>query len=217
MVEHLTREQISELLDQPEAVRGGMEHLERCGACSSEYEHMSRLRMALSGLPELEPPADEWDRIEAELGLLGGTSASRRWWILRYRWPLQAAAVLLLFAGGLMVGQRLGEPPGEGPPPEGVVWGVEAEDASQYLRTAAELQELRSAGLAEDDGDWMEDPVAVAERITHLDAIIDASTEALETAPADPVLNNFLFDVVDERDRLAVRLDEALRVTAAAY
>lgn len=228
MVEHLTREEISLLLDEPETLPGGAEHLARCDVCSHEYERMSRIRMALSALPGLEPPADEWNRIEAELGLVEATAGVARWWILRNRWPLQAAAVLLLFAGGLLVGQRLApssSQPETSPVPQLVerssgdplTAGLGSEQDSRYLRTVAELQELRQAGLTADDQDWMEDPAAVVERITHLNAIIDASTEALETAPADPVLNNFLFEVVDERDQLTGRLDATLRVTAEAY
>ena len=47
--------------------------------------------------------------------------------------------------------------------------------------------------------------------------MIDASREALEEAPADPVLNNFLFQMVDERDVLAGELNQTLRMTAAEY
>ena len=51
----------------------------------------------------------------------------------------------------------------------------------------------------------------------HLDAMIDASREALREAPADPVLNNILFELVDERESLAGELDRTLRMTAAEY
>ena len=47
--------------------------------------------------------------------------------------------------------------------------------------------------------------------------MIDASRAALRQAPADPVLNNFLFQLVDERDDLASQLDQTLRMTAAEY
>jgi hypothetical protein len=60
-------------------------------------------------------------------------------------------------------------------------------------------------------------PEAFAERITHLDAMIDASRDALSEAPADQVLNNFLFQLVDEREDLAGQLDQTLRMTAAEY
>jgi hypothetical protein len=231
MPEHVTREQISGLLEEPQGAPEVTAHLAECPDCSREYEQMSRMRMALSALPDLEPPPDEWDRIEAELGLAPAAGATRLWWVQRARWPLQAAAVLLLFAAGLMVGQRLAVESSGGdsqalsevaPGSEGLAGlpgGTElrSEPAAAYLRSVADLQELRGSGMDQGAQGWIEDPAAVAERITHLDAIIDASREALETAPADPVLNNFLFDVMDEREQLAGRLDETLRLTGAEY
>lgn len=225
MPDHLNREQISALLDDPAGVSGGLDHIDRCPDCSREYEQMSRMRMALSGLPELEAPAGEWDAIQEKLGLepLGqpvGTSIWRR----AAAWPLQVAAVLALFAAGLMVGQRI-SPNTDAPQPtvasldEAVATApgssLAIEPAEAYLRTVADLQQHRD-GLDESGANLLE-PAAVAERITHLDGMIDASRAALREAPADPVLNNFLFQLVDERDDLAVQLDQTLRMTAAEY
>ena len=227
MPEHLNREQISALLDEPQGVRDeGLEHLSGCPDCAREYEQMSRMRMALSGLPEMDPPAGEWDAVEERLGLkppatAGVTSIVRR----AMGWPMQAAAVIALFAAGLMVGQRF-NPGSEGPSPavamsEAGQPGADAESllatepAEAYLRTVADLQHLRT-GL-DISAPRPTSPEAFAERITHLDAMIDASRDALREAPADPVLNNFLFQLVDERDDLAGQLDRTLRMTAAEY
>ena len=62
MDEHLTREQIAALLDEPDAVAGGLAHLDVCSDCASEFEGMSRMRMALSGLPDLAAPKGGWPR-----------------------------------------------------------------------------------------------------------------------------------------------------------
>jgi hypothetical protein len=188
---------------------------------------MSRVRMALSALPDLQPPADEWDRIEARLdGRMGrnrGVFAPLR---RAPAWPLQAAAVVALFAAGLMFGQRFGSesPPGtsrvaEVPERTGAGDAADpgrgASSVSAYLRTVSDLEELRDHDL--EGRTWQAGPEAVATRITHLDAMIEASQEALREAPADPVLNNFLFQLVDERESLAGRLDRTLRMTAAEY
>ena len=69
MPDHLNREQISALLDDPAGVSGGLDHIDLCPDCAREYEQMSRMRMALSGLPELEAPAGEWHAIQERLGL----------------------------------------------------------------------------------------------------------------------------------------------------
>jgi hypothetical protein len=50
-----------------------------------------------------------------------------------------------------------------------------------------------------------------------LDALIEASREALRTAPTDPALNDFLFDVVDERASLAGKLNRSLHYTSVEY
>jgi hypothetical protein len=235
MPEHLTRERISALLDDPGNVPGELEHVAQCAECAREFEQMSRVRMALSALPDLQPPADEWDRIEARLdGRMGrnrGVFAPLR---RAPAWPLQAAAVVALFAAGLMFGQRFGSesPPGtsrvaEVPERTGAgdaadpgrgassVSFPDVEPTEAYLRTVSDLEELRDHDL--EGRTWQAGPEAVATRITHLDAMIEASQEALREAPADPVLNNFLFQLVDERESLAGRLDRTLRMTAAEY
>jgi hypothetical protein len=256
MPEHLTGEQIAAMLDGPETVDGGPEHLEACPACAREYEQMSRLRMALSGLPDLEPPAGEWDRIRTALGPRAGGSEEgvdgdrmsdaplraaspappRRRRIPS--WPiLRAAAVLLLFAGSLWVahglvpgaddrgaegaderpaGGQLADAqdvaPGAGASRDAA--GQAAPAAEAYLQTVAGLQRLREHDPSDPSVD---DAETVAARITHLDALIEASQEALKEAPGDPALNNFLFDVVDERDALAGQLDRTLRFASVEY
>jgi len=231
MPEHLNRVQISLLLEQPEDVPGGPEHLADCPECAREYEQMSRMRMALSGLPELEPPVGEWAAVQERLGLdpLRRPIGAPPWWQGARR-VLQAAAVIALFAAGLMVGRR-GAGQGNSPGPSALTTTavpVEAGDpgspgesslaiqpAEAYLRTVADLQQLRDS--FDESASRQPGPEAFAERITHLDAMIDASRDALREAPEDPVLNNFLFQLVDEREDLAGQLDQTLRMTAAEY
>jgi len=228
MREHLSREQISSLLDEPDSVPGGSGHIETCADCAREYEQMSRMRMALSALPELSPPVGEWEAIRERLG---HGPAGRRARVLpfpvrvRLAW---AAAVVALFAAGLGVGRLLspgadpvrsaGVEPGDTSArevPALLAEGADRGPAEAYVRTAARLQELRSQGPT--GGEVAGDPAAAAERLMRLDALIEASREALRSAPADPVLNNFLFDVVDEREAVAGQLDRALRLTSAEY
>lgn len=227
MSDHLNREQISALLDDPEGLPNRLEHVSRCPECAREYEQMSRMRMALSGLPELEAPAGEWDAIQEKLGLEPlGQPVPASIWRRAAAWPLQVAAVLALFAAGLMVGQRISPntAASQEQPAVAAVGGAAAADpesslaiepAEAYLRTVADLQQHRDG--FDEPGASQAGPAAVAERITHLDGMIDASRAALRDAPADPVLNNFLFQLVDERDDLAVQLDQTLRMTAAEY
>jgi anti-sigma factor RsiW len=228
MREHLSREQISSLLDEPESVSGGTEHIRACAECAREYEQMSRMRMALSALPQLAPPVGAWEAIRARLGHESVDRRARvRSFPARVR-PMWAAAVVALFAAGLGVGRLLS--PGADPAgadavasggaasPPGAALLADAEDrgaTEAYVRTAARLQELRDQGPT--GPEIAADPAAAAERLMRLDALIEASREALRSAPADPVLNNFLFDVVDEREAVAGELGRALRLTSAEY
>ncbi|MDH3298819.1 MAG: hypothetical protein OEM96_11145, partial [Gemmatimonadota bacterium] len=144
--------------------------------------------------------------------------------------PLAAAAVVLLFLGGLTVGRMIapegqdGGNPGldvadvadAGPPVGDLVLDGAADGRfDEYLQTVARLQELRDAGP---NGATLRDnPALAAERLTRLDALIDATRESLRMAPADPALNDFLFDVVDERESVAGQLDQTLRHASMEY
>lgn len=228
MVEHLTREQIAALLDEPDAAAEGRPHLDVCAACAGEFEAMSRTRMALSGLADLQAPEGGWDGIRARLS--GGDLAAARgtpvtWWNVRSRWGplLTAAAILVLFLGGLGVGRMLAPgAPGTSGTPGDVGQGATASSPAlavvedpEYLRSVADLQELKQGGPSPEQ--IADDPALAAVRLTQLDALIEASREALREAPADPALNDFLFDVVDERASVAGQLGRTIRQASMEY
>ncbi len=224
MVEHLSRERIAALLDGPDELGPDRAHLEDCEACTHEYEQMVRVRMALSAMPELEPPADEWDRVSERLGAGVDRIGQRRSFPARLPMrPLWAAAVVVLFAAGLGVGRQMASTDDEPPARTAILEspGVDARavgssDATEaYLRTVAEIERLRGEGASGSEA-WS-DPSAATERLMKLDALIEASREALRTAPTDPALNDFLFDVVDERASLAGQLNRSLRYTSVEY
>ena len=228
MVEHLTREQIAALLDESDAAAEGRPHLDVCAECAGEFEAMSRTRMALSGMADLQAPEGGWDSIRARLAGTVITPPPKgpvTWWNVQDRWGplLMAAAILVLFLGGLGVGRMLGPgAPGASSTPGDVANGatdaspthVVAEDPA-YLRSVADLQELRRGGpsLEQIAGD----PTLAAVRLTHLDALIEASREALRQAPANPALNDFLFDVVDERASVAGQLGRSIHQASMEY
>lgn len=238
MVEHLTREQIAALIDEPDAAAGGRAHLDVCELCAREFEAMSRTRMALSGLPDLEAPGDGWARIQAALRPSDELSAGRsRGWLSSGPWgpALSAAAVLALFLGGMGVGRMIapdssaagGAAPGEmvaddaraGEPATASEPGALLErftgEYPEYVQTVAGLRELREGGPS--TAEIARNPALAAERLTRLDALIEASREALREAPANPALNDFLFDVVDERASVAGQLDQSLRQASMEY
>ena len=273
MVEHLTRERIAALLDEPGAAGSDAAHLDVCPECAGEFESMSRMRMALSGMPDLAAPIGAWERIQAELedraprapapggtgveagveaGVDAGVDAAVRaraaadhdrsgLGIFRMprpvdaRWNplLTAAAIAVLFFAGLGVGRLLGpdgptitaddtgrapselEPASPGGPGADPGTTLLAAEYPEYLRGVAGLRALRDGGPT--DAEVATDPALAAERLARLDALIEASREALRDAPADPALNDFLFDVVDERASVAGQLDQTIRQASMEY
>lgn len=244
---HLERERLSALLEQGGGDAEASAHLEVCTDCRAEFEWLSRMRMALSGLGGLDPPVDEWLRVERALeerGVLarsagGGLedrssepsrAAARRGAGSRprllARWPVQAAAAFLLFAGGIVAGLQLtaggprasgrlaGGPPAvrEGAGSMRELASPEAE--SEYLEALAALDRLRAPRVQAAGG---LDPASAAERIARLEALIQATREAVRESPADPVANALLFQLVEERDQVASRLNESLHLTTLEY
>lgn len=121
--EHLTAEQISELLDEPRKDKEDWFHLETCEECRAEFERFSRIRMALSALPDLDPPADEWTAIEAKLdskeprinqSILGFSwDAERPHFIFgSHQLAVAAAVAVVVFAAGVFAGLQLPGPIG---------------------------------------------------------------------------------------------------------
>ncbi|MFQ5690168.1 MAG: hypothetical protein ACE5HQ_07840 [Gemmatimonadota bacterium] len=242
MSEHLAPERIAALLDEVDADRPAREHLDRCAACHAEYERFTRMKMALSGLGELEPPAREWERVLERLdaslprpGLSGEprsiTARLRRRADRRRRprrapggWPLQAAAAAVLFAGGILAGLQLtGGSTSDltgarnEVSPEAAAATARGFDAA-YASTLAELDALREPlPSVVVDGQGVVDPMAAAERLARFDAFIHASQQAVEDAPADPVANGLLFQLVDDRDALARRLERSLHLASVEY
>ena len=233
MSEHLTLERLSAALDEPGADGAAVAHLDECAACQREYEAMSRMRMALSALPELEAPEGAWAGIEAALPAPTAARSPapeppvielaerRRPFGLPGSWPMQVAAALLLFVGGLMVGDRLRQGDADAPAvvagqPEGAARPSADAARATYEDALANLEELRLR-TASAEVSAAEDPAAAAQRLIHLDALVAASREALRQAPEDPAVNDFLFHVIDERDALHAELSDVLHAATAEY
>lgn len=226
--EHLTLEMISALLEEPEEHTESAAHLAACEVCSLEHSRMRRMLMALSGLGEIQPPADEWERIEAKLPRERGVLPFRRIGLFT-GWPVQAAAAMLVFAGGIAAGLVLTGGPSRDATQitgsetlqyvgEAVAGGPETASpflSGQYYEAVAELDRLRARPVS--SGDLIEDPAAATARLARLDALILASREALVSSPTDPTVNNLLFELIEERDDMASGLEGAVRLAGLEY
>jgi hypothetical protein len=222
---HLTTETLGRLVSEapsPEEVR----HLESCPFCRSELEAMGELTAAMGSLPDIRPPAGDWDALEARLvseGLIragGSVLSSPRWWA---PW-LRAAAGLVLFLGGTALGSLLsgGGPgrevaDGQGLPDIRLVpvgshaYPVSSlADAAEAVRQTEQeyvlaLLQYRQLLDAQGEPGAIGDPVS---RFAALEAIVAAGRAAVQQAPADPFVNGVLVGALAER--------EALLRTAAA-
>ena len=218
MKNHMDAERISALLDEPWADRDCRAHLEVCGDCRAEFERLSRLRMALSALPDEKAPPGQWAAIEAALDARG-SGGGVRWFERGFAQrlfvpgPLQAAAALLLFAGGVFAGLqftgvRAANSTGPASDLPAVVSG---EDGRALVDGLTHMESLRSplrqvgdggVGPASEAGLSASDPLAMAQQLARLDGLIQALRDGLETNPDDPLASAYLLELVETRDGL---------------
>lgn len=230
IAEHLHTERISALLDEPWADGEGQAHLATCAVCQAEFERLSRMRMALSALPDEQPPRGEWAAIEAALderGVGPGHSAGRRLVArLLVPGPLQAAAALMLFAGGLVAGLQFTGPGASEATPDLPVIVSPADDRTllegltrlESLRTpvpqAGPLRQVGEGAASATSAAGLEagDPIELAQRLARLDGSIRALREQLESSPDDFFASAYLLELVELRDRLTDELGRASAV-----
>ncbi len=143
--------------------------------------------------------------------------------------PLQAAAAVALFAGGVAAGLQFTTPGVEpsaasGAPPAVLTASGDDRalmDGLSQLESLGAGAPLRSVGLdgpGSPDGfttpeaRFGGDPLAAAERAVRLEALIRTMRERLEADPADPFANAFLLEYVEEEARFADELERLNRV-----
>jgi hypothetical protein len=175
----------------------------------------------------LQAPLNEWRTIAArarEEGLIRETQASR-WWTSSQPW-LQSAAAVLLLIGGIAIGRATIALPSALPatasnPTPAVATNVaptassnqstlstsgnasfaSADDASAALKQAVSQYQRASEFLAVSNGSpAMRDSVAMySARAAALDKIENATVSALQTAPHDPVINQYYLATMGAR------------------
>lgn len=84
-------------------------------------------------------------------------------------------------------------------------------DGLTYREAMRRLEELRARGPTFREA--YRNPREAAEHMARLDALMRASQEALREDPADPALNDFLFEVAEERRTL----NRALQLSSLEY
>jgi len=160
-----------------------------------------------------QPPLNEWRTIAArarEEGLIRESSSSG--WVSSQPW-MQAAAAVLLLVGGIGIGrstiglptatQTPSAPPTASTPPADPVGGTafgssdttfaSLEEATATLDRAVTDYKRATAFLAANNSSARSsDSLAMySARLVALDKVFDATESALQTAPHDPVINQY--------------------------
>ena len=224
---HLSTDRLAALGDeQPTSAEAA--HLATCEACARERDaYLTLVAMAQAERSALGLPLTRWDSIAASLEP-GASTPGRRIPRISTRWPLQAAAGLLLMAGGAMLGRAS---VGANPIPVGGSQAVAStsvptqsaavagdsifrsvDDARAAQRRSEQLYQQAVAYLARFDSSAVDDgsPVAYKSRLAALDRVISATSEAMREAPHDPVINGYYLTTLGQREATIRQLNTAL-------
>ncbi len=216
---HLSIETLARLVGEAPSP-AERKHLEGCPDCRAELLALKEQTEALGALPNLRPPAGDWEALEARLtsdglirsGALMGPAA--RW---RLSGWAQAAAALVLFLGGTALGPKVWESgrsvgiqdPGDSGM-ELVPVGFQAQPVSDLTEAAeavrlAERQfidalvQYRQLLDAQGQPSRIGDPTV---RLAALQGIVAAGRAGVQQAPADPFMNGVLVGALAEQEAL---------------
>lgn len=220
---HLTIESLARLVGKAPTPEE-QEHLDTCSRCRWELDGLKDQTDAIGSLPDLRPPAGDWEALEGRLvseGLIRSSGMVVRVSGWRSSGWMQAAAALVLFIGGTALGSRVLASPsefdqGQGSAPAGlelIPVGTQAQPISNLAEAAeavniAERQymdallQYRQIMYSQGDPTYIGDPTV---RFAALEAIVAAGQAAVQQAPADPFLNGVLVSALAERQAALLR------------
>ena len=208
-MKHLTHDTLARLVDErpnPDE----REHLHTCSRCAEELRAFRLQSEALGGLAALRPPPGDWASLEARLvseGLVRTPETFRRFGFAAAPAWMQAAAAIVVFLGGTGFGLTLtnaatsDETPESMSLPESQITSAEEAVRAVELAERAYMQSLARyrQWTGGSDGPRVADPLSL---LTALEGLLAASQEAVRLAPADPVFNGFLVNVLAERQEV---------------
>jgi hypothetical protein len=226
---HLSTDRLAALGDESPTTAEAA-HLASCEPCTRELDaYRALVAMAGAERSSLGLPLTRWDAIAAALDSGRSMAPTSRARPAATRWPLRAAAGLLLMAGGAMIGRAsvdadpvpglsVGRLPGNVSTASG---GTRAatdstfasiEDARAAQRRSEQLYQQAVAYLAQYDSTAVDDgsPIAYKSRLAALDRVISATSEAMREAPHDPVINGYYLTTLGQREATIRQLNTAL-------
>jgi hypothetical protein len=223
---HLPTERLAALVDEaPTAAE--LAHLSSCADCARERAaHRNLVELAANGSAHIGAPLTSWESLRPILVADGvidrGRGSPFRAHAVRRPW-LQAAAGVLLVAGGMMAGRRsVGAPmlpiktqaaaTPTAPSSDSSASFTSVEDARVAQARSQVMYQTATAFLAQNDtaGHVIDSPSAMRTRLAALDRARDVMGEALDAAPYDPVINGYYLTTLGQREATIRQLNTVL-------
>lgn len=227
-VSHLSAERLAALGDEPPAA-AELAHLACCAECAAEravYQRLAELSSAESA--RLGVPLTSWQALAPALKADGVIDTGRTLPSVHRRhanrpW-LQAAAAVLLIAGGMMAGRYTAGaavlPLSDRTPsvnvaalrPDTTVRFASIEEARAAQAQSQLVFQTATAFLAQQDTAERasETPAAMRTRLAALDRVREVVGKALNEAPYDPVINDYYLTTVGQREATLRQLNTAM-------
>jgi hypothetical protein len=223
---HLPTERLAALVDEsptpPE-----LAHLASCAECARERAMFQSLAdLSASESSRLGLPLTKWESLAPALTADGVIDTGRGFQLrsaqVRRPW-MQAAAAVLLIAGGMMAG-RYSAGAAVLPMNDGQSSGVAAlgldtssrfrsvADAKQVQAQSQVLYETATAFLAQQDTTSRptDSPSAIRARLAAIEQTQDVMGEALKKAPYDAVINDYYLSVLGQREATLRQLNAVM-------
>jgi hypothetical protein len=221
---HLPIERLAALADEMPST-SEMAHLASCAECARERATFRNLaELASSESARIGQPLTTWESIKPVLVADGVIDTGRglpfRAQRVRRPW-LQAAAAVLLIAGGMMAGRySAGQSifPGQNPVTVAAATAdstpvfQSVDDARLAQAQAQSIFQTATAFLAAQDtsAGAVDSPSAMRTRLAALDRARDVMGEALNDAPYDPVINGYYLNTLGQREATIRQLNTVL-------
>jgi len=226
---HLSSERLAAIAaESPDAAE--LAHLASCDQCARERAaHQRILELASAESAMIAAPLTRWETLAPALaahGLISPGSASHHAGRLHNGW-LQAAAALLLVAGGVAAGRYsagaaivpLDQTPSPAAPAvammsDSVPHFSSIEEARAAQNQSQTIYQTATAYLAQRDtsNQIVGSPSDMRRRLAALDQVSQTMGAALEDAPYDPVLNGYYLTTLGQREATLRQLNTALPV-----
>ena len=214
---HLSPERLAALVDEtPTAAE--LAHLAGCAECARERAaYRNLVELAVNNSATIATPLTSWEALRPALvrdGIIDGGARAPRVSRRAGRPWLQAAAAMILVAGG-MIGGRISVgaspiPIGEttrttqtaSANPDSISRFHSVDDARAAQTQAQTLYQNATSFIAQQDTLTAptESPAAMRTRLAALDRTRRVLGEALRQAPYDPVINGYYLTTVGQRE-----------------